>query len=207
MELTVRITFGPRIAHAQDKIKEHKLLDNRISTRNVIMTLLVLVCITVIGFQAVQIKKLKASLFTFDHGDTLPQLELQNLDNNPPDSSGFSQGISVLLIFKTPCSSCNANLNSWNNLAKFFGDRINVLGIIPDGDPAAFRLIEEQKVNFPLYMPQNKDAFSRKMRLKLNMAQTIVVHNNKVKAIKIGALSAEDLNFLVSTIKTLISTS
>jgi peroxiredoxin len=186
---------------------ESELREKRISILNVILTLLVLVCITIIGFQAVRIKKLKASLFTFDQGDTLPRLELDNLGNNPPDTSGYSQGVTVLLIFKTPCSSCNANLNSWNNLAKFFGDRIKVFGIIPDGDPTAFQLIDEKKVIFPLYIPADKEDFKRKMRLKLNMAQTIVVKNNKIRAIKIGDLAAGDLKSLLSTIKALISTS
>jgi hypothetical protein len=44
MELTVRITFGPRIAHADEKTREHNLRENRISTLNVILTLLDLAC-------------------------------------------------------------------------------------------------------------------------------------------------------------------
>lgn len=181
------------------------MTDKKISRSSVILTLIVLVCLIVIGFQAVKIKRLENNRFTFAPGESLPNLELLSLDNTPFKAADLAQGVTLLYCFKIPCSACNSNLNSWNNIANFFGDRIKAVGIIPDGDPAALQLVEEKKISFPLYVPVDKMMLKKKMRLKMNTAQTIIVHNNKVMMIKLGDLSLDDLNDLVLTIKKIIS--
>jgi peroxiredoxin len=179
-------------------------MDKKATLKDTILIIIILVSFIIIGIQAIKIKELNEKRFSLVPGETLPAIELINQDNKPLNSSVFSQGITVLLCFKVPCTSCNTNVSSWNNLVDYFGARIKVVGIIPDADPAGFRLLEEKKINFSLYLPVDKNSFSRKMHLNNNMAQTIVVFRNKVKLIKIGTLSMEDLKTVKSFIKELV---
>ncbi len=178
--------------------------NKRVSVVNVILVILLLASTIFIGSLLVTIERLEGSLFSLALGEKLPELKLVALDNTNLNTSSFSQGVSVLFCFKIPCSSCNSNLSSWNNLAGYFGDRIRVIGIIPDGASEAFQLQEGKRVNYPLCMPVDREAFARQMRLKINMAQTIVIYNNEVIAVKFGTLSGDDLKSLVSTIEALI---
>ena len=181
--------------------------NKNVSTLNVILTLLILVQTIIIGFLYIKNKKISQNQIIFSAGEPLPALELLNLDNTPQETDTFAEGVTVLFIFKTPCSACNSNLGSWNKITKFFGNRIKVMGIIPDGDPAAFQLVDEKRVNFSLYVPADQNTLREQLRLRLNIAQTMVVVDNKVMTSKIGILSPEDLQSLVFGLKKIISSS
>jgi peroxiredoxin len=175
-----------------------------VSVLNVILVIIILVLLTVIGFQFVENKYLRANSFSLYPGESLPQLDLITLENEPLDKSIFSDGVVLFMCFEVPCAKCNKNLTSWMNLTQYFGDKIKVVGIIPDGDPKAFQLIEERQVTFPLYLPGDQKTLRQQMRLRGKRAQTIVVYKNKVKAVKIGILSRDDVNYLRETIQELL---
>ncbi len=86
----------------------------------------------------------------------------------------------------------------------YLGDRVKAIGIIADAEPAAYQLFSNGKVNFDLYLPGNKEQFSRSMRLRTKLSQAIVVYRNKVKAVKIGNLAPADVEDLLKTIRTII---
>lgn len=161
--------------------------------------------VVVIGLQYIKNKRFEESYFSLVPGETLPALDLISLDNIRVNLSEI-KGPLALIIFKTPCTTCNANLNVWKNLAQYFGERVNMMGIISDGDTkAAAEFIGDKVANFKIYMPMDKEAFKKQMRLKLNMAQTIIVYNNKVREVKLGVLSADDLNALIAAFKKIVA--
>lgn len=181
------------------------MTDKKISKSCVVLTLIVLVCLAVIGFQAVEIKQLESSQFTFSPGESFPKLELLNLDNTPFIAADISQGVTLIYCFKAPYSACNSNLNTWNRIAQYFKGRVNILGIITNGNMEAAQQLESRKVDFQIFLPVNEKSFKRKIRLIYNIAQTIIIHDNKVISVKPGTLTENDLKSVLSIIKTKIS--
>jgi peroxiredoxin len=131
-------------------------------------------------------------------GTPLPNMELTPINQQ---SATESKKIKLIFIFKSPCSACNANLTAWKRFTQYFGEKIEILGIILDGRMEAQRLIDEESVNFQLYVPENIESFKEKMHIRLNMAQTIITSDNKVMSIRIGTLKYTDIERIIKTIK------
>lgn len=179
----------------------------KISTLNVLLVLIILAASVTIGLLMVKLKSLESSLFSLAYGESFPDLELYSVDSTKKVLSKYSKGVLVVFCFQIPCSECNSNIGGWTSIAQFFGEKIYIIGIVPDGNAAAFQLEEEKRVNFPICIPGEPKTFARKFRLKSNIAQTIVFFDNKVKMVKIGELTREDLNELISEIKNMLKTS
>lgn len=173
----------------------------KVSVINVLLTLIVIVLSFIVGIQAVKIEELERNAINLIPGESIGNLKLITQDNIFLDNSVFMEGAAIIFCFETPCASCNPNLNAWQNLARFFGKEVSAFGVILDDDPLAVDTLRAKKVNFPLYLPVDREVFRRKMRLRTNMAQTIVVYKNKVKTVKLGNLTPEDLKFLINTVK------
>jgi hypothetical protein len=181
------------------------MLKKKVSIFTIIPTVMLLGAFALIGIQALKIQELKNNLFSLIPDEKVPKLELVSLENNLLDKSTFSSGAKVLLVFKTPCSVCNPNLNTWNRIAQYFKGKVDVLGIITDGDMEAAQQLESKKVDFQIFLPINEKSFKRKMRLNYNIAQTIVIHDNKVLSVTLGTLADIDLKSILSIIKSKIS--
>lgn len=167
----------------------------------ILLTILVatnIICIGVIGFQNSIIKNLEKYTISLIPGALLPDLEITPVEQ---PSSTESKKIKLFFVFKSPCSACNANLNSWKRLAQYFEGKIEVQGVILDGRIEAKNLMEKEPVNFPLYVPENIGAFKEKMHIRFNLAHTIIASDNKVKLTRIGTLEFNDIEEIIMIIK------
>jgi hypothetical protein len=57
---------------------------------------------------------------------------------------------------------------------------------------------------FHLYSPIKPDKFKEMFRLRINIPQTIIYHDNKVAALEMGTLNGDDFLDLLKKIKKLI---
>ena len=167
-----------------------------------VLSSIILICIVIIGFQYLRIKQLEGNAISLAYGGSLPDLKLTPLSNS---NHHKSKKIKLIFIFKSPCSSCNANLNTWKNFSRYFGDKVEVLGIILDGRMEAERLNDEQGVDFQLYLPENVASFKNKMHIKLNMAQTIIVSDDKVVSSHMGILSYQQIEEIMKRIDDILT--
>jgi peroxiredoxin len=172
------------------------MIKGKVSTIEIVLISTAIVAVLISGILFIKSRIIRSESHSLAVGDTIPQLELITIDNEPFDQSIFEKGFVLVFCFEVPCAKCNKNLNYWINLAQYFNGRIKTVGIIPDGDPEAFRLMEDRKINFPLYLPSDQNSLRKRMRLKTRRAQTIVVFNKKIKAVKVGILTLDDLKFL-----------
>ncbi len=130
-------------------------------------------------------------------GSSIPDLDLTPIN---PQSAIERKNTKLFFIFKSPCSACNANLAAWKRLTQYLGKKIEISGIILDGSMEAQRLMDEKSVNFQLYVPENIESFKEQMHIRLNMAQTIIAADNKVKLIRLGTLNFTDIEGIIKTI-------
>lgn len=167
----------------------------------VLITILIVtntICIMIIGFQNLLIKNLEKNTVSLAPGTSIPDLELIPVKQL---SSAESIRIKLIYVFETPCSACNTNLNAWKRLSQYFEDKIEVVGIILDGRSEAERLMNEESINFQLYVPENINSFKERMHIRLNMAQTIIALDEKVMLTRIGNLSFNDIDEIIMFIK------
>jgi hypothetical protein len=157
-----------------------------------------LICFVIIGFQHTIIKNLKKNTVSMVPCTSIPDMELTPINHQ---SATQSKKIKLIFIFKSPCSACNANLTAWKRLTQYFREDIEIRGIILDGKMEAQRLLDERSVNFQLYVPENIESFKEKMNIRLNMAQTIIVSDNKIVSIRLGTLKYTDIEGMVKTIE------
>ena len=179
--------------------------NKRVTKLSMVLMVIIMGLVSYIGFLKIEIRKLRNNISSLAIGYVLPKLNLVSLDNSPIDQVNISEGVTILLIFKSPCSACNANLSSWKNIARFFRTKVNILGIVRSGNQDAAKLLEIKDLNFPLFMPIDDETFNKQLHIKSNHAQTIIIHNNKIKLMKTGQLSGADLDTVVTTIKKLIA--
>ncbi len=157
-----------------------------------------IICLILIVIQNRTIDNLEMNTVSLAPGISLPPLDLSPI-NQPTEAE--SKKIKLIFIFKSPCSACNANLSAWKRLAGYFEKKIDTLGIVLDGNFEAQRLMDDASVDFKLYVPEDVDRFKEKMHIKLNMAQTIIVLDNKVIYVRLGTLKHTDIEGILKTIK------
>lgn len=162
-----------------------------------------IICIIIIGFQVDTIRNLEKNMISLAPGTALPELELAPVSQLTSQLTiSETKRVKLIFIFQSPCSACNANLNAWKKLALYFEGKIDIRGIVLDGEMEAQRLLEKEPLHFELYVPEYSRHFREQMHIKLNMAQTIVASDDKIVFLRLGNLSYEDIDELIRLIKT-----
>ena len=130
---------------------------------NIALTLIIFILAAVTGILYTKVKRLERNQLTFTPGETLPGLELLNLDNFPlRHRNVIIRRLPSYLFLKPRVLPVTLICRPGTKIAKYFGNRINIMGIIPDGDPAAFQLMDEKKVRFSLYAPADEGRIAEK---------------------------------------------
>lgn len=149
-------------------------------------------------------KALKNSLPYLLDGEIVTYFDLINIDNKKITAADLNDGkLSLILVFQQPCSRCNESLQLWERLAKILSKRAKIYGVILDMNEMA-NFSAQGDSAFHLYSPLEPEKFKGIFRLRINIPQTIIYHNNKVAAIKMGTLSGDDFLDLLKKIKKLI---
>ena len=89
-------------------------------------------------------------------------------------------------------------------MTRLLQDKADIYGIILENASNAFGFAEEAKLNFNIYIPQDPAAFSEALRLKMNMAQTIIYHGGGVTKLKMGDLNGKEAADMIKTVRSLI---
>ena len=105
---------------------------------------------------------------TAEESNFFAAMKLTNLDGSPFDTSVFIGKPTLLNIWATWCPPCIGELPHLNELAKEYGERINIIGLHSEGltitpagelagddgkNAAAIKLRDEQGLTFPLVNP------------------------------------------------------
>ncbi|MCP4221443.1 MAG: hypothetical protein GY765_42855, partial [bacterium] len=138
------------------------------------------------------------------HGEAIDYFDLLGEDSQSADHKTLQSELpSLIFIFDRPCSPCNKNLAYWKRIAGLLEGKVNVYGIVLGNMQDAFNFSETSKLNFGVFVPKNVQQFVESMRIKINLPQTIIYHNNKVQYIKLGNLNGEEATDIIKTSRTL----
>ena len=86
----------------------------------------------------------------------------------------------------------NSNVMLWKKIARLLRNDARIYGIVLTSYQDMLNFSAEAKLGFPLFCPQDLKIFLQKMRIRLNLAQTVVCVNGKIKKVKFGKLGGED---------------
>lgn len=150
-----------------------------------------------------KVNRLEAGVITPIAGDSVAHMKLISLENELYDQSKQGKGeICLLFIFAVPCVECNTNLIPWSRLTDYFDSRVKAFGILRENESLATEI--STKSSFKLFAPVDKTAFVEKMHLKTGLAHTLVIYDNKIKAVKLGKLDADGIRELTYTVNYLL---
>lgn len=167
---------------------------------------ILLAIIIVMGFvlyKTMQSKKrLTESLPYFVEGESIEYFDLISMSSERIDASALEGDTPILIfIFSRPCSPCNKNIKFWKSIAGILKDKKNkIFGIALDNLSATYNFMKEARLNFDIYVPEELEIFLKRMRIKLNFAQTILYHKG-VKVQKLGPLEADEVTRIINYIK------
>lgn len=164
---------------------------------------MVIVAVFIIVMQARENRHLKENLPYLLPDESINYFELLSIDNERIDVNALSTKPSIIFIFKSPCNTCNRNIQFWRKIAKIMEGKINIFGIVFSGYNQMVEFSDQSSINFKLYTPVDPQKFRHHLKLKLNIAQTIVYHKGSVQLLKMGELNGEDYLALLKYIKSI----
>jgi peroxiredoxin len=160
--------------------------------------------IAVILFLMDQNRAIKSHLNSLTPGEKIDYFDLTGSDSEKVDADKLnSLDLSLLFIFKQPCSRCDRNIALWNRIGNILKEDVAIYGIIPGDHSQLAYFYDKAPLNFRLYIPQDLLKFKETMRLRMNLAQTILYRKGMVVYLKNGELEGEDYTYLVTEIKRL----
>ncbi len=112
--------------------------------------------------------------------------------------------ISLIFIFKLPCSTCSGNILYWNRIARILNGKVKIYGIVPGIPSQMFDLLNEAKLNFKIYIPNDFNKFIKKNKVKTNLSYTIVCLKGKIILNIPGNLTGDDYLEIVRVVKLLL---
>jgi len=133
-------------------------------------------------------------------GESVPAVSFMNHEDQPVALSDFEVLPILLLVFERPCTTCTSNIPFWMKLSELAGERAHVLGIILDRGEM-ISIAETKRLPFKLISPVDGDEFVRAWRLRLNLAQTMIVKGDRVRYIRLGNLMAKDMRGIINTLR------
>jgi peroxiredoxin len=147
-------------------------------------------------------KRLTESLPYFIEGESIEYFDLLSMAGDRIDASALESDTPILIfIFSRPCSPCNKNIKFWKSMVGILKDKkIEIFGIVLDNLSATYNFMKEARLNFDIYVPDELEIFLKRMRIKLNFAQTILYHKG-VKVQKLGPLEADEVTKIINYIK------
>lgn len=177
--------------------------------KNFIFTLVLLGALILSGFallKAIQInKQIRASIPYLLDGEQISYFDLMGQDYTYIDHKALDeQKPSLILIFSRPCSPCNKNILYWKKMATLFKNKVDIYGIVLNKSTENFEKLHQAKLNFKIFIPQDIEKFIKNMRIKLNLAQTIVYYKNKVQYLKLGKLDGDEATKVIKKVRALI---
>lgn len=107
--------------------------------------------------------------------------------------------MSAVFIFSRPCSPCNKNIPFWRRIASL--KKADILGIIVEDATKMANFAESMDLNFKLYCPEDISKFKENLRLKFDLAQTLLLRQGKIIYVKVGELTPQDYFEIASKLK------
>jgi len=153
---------------------------------------MVIIILSIILYSTIKSRKeLINELPSLRIGDTVDKVKLISEEVTSIKEFKLSTlGMAAIFIFSKPCTPCNKNIPFWRRISAL--KRAEVFGIIPDKVTGMVNLSGTLQVNFRLYCPENIERFEKKFRVKLDLAQTLLLERGKVIYIKLGQLTTQD---------------
>lgn len=171
----------------------------------VVLGLVIVVETSIIVRQTTYINHLKKNVPYLMEGEEVTSFDLTGLDNQPAGIDQLrDEKVSLIFIFEQPCTSCNKNLMPWKKMAKMAANQtIPTFGIVLDEPANVLNAFKNNSSGFPVYVPNDPTAFIEQFRVRLPMAQTIILKGRKVIRVKFGNLGSDDFLSLVQEMQAL----
>lgn len=170
---------------------------------------IVLILISIVSVEAFVIFKQSQMLRNFRKdvpvllkGERIAYFDIIDPEAKKLDASALKRNpFSIIFIFEQPCSICNKNIDYWKGLRKLVKNNIPIYAIVLDNYAQMFDLHQSGRLNFKLYAPNNREEFIKHMRIRFNIAQTILLKEDSVISVKLGTLSNDDFLDILKIIK------
>ena len=164
------------------------------SSPAVLSIFLILVITGTVMVYEKRLSRTRAALPALMTGEKLPDLPLAD-EAGRYYSTGDIRETGLVFIFQRPCSPCNTNYNLWRQMARILNKRspgVQIRGIVLNGPEGLQQFNDGGSRGFPVCAPLEPEAFIRRFRVRLNLAQTLLVHRGRVHRLRIGELEGED---------------
>lgn len=146
-----------------------------------------------------RLSRTRASLPALMVGDKVPKLPLTD-GTGRFYSTGYLRKTGLIFIFRRPCSPCNTNYNLWRQMSRILRKRapeVKIRGIVLNGKEGLQQFEDSGSPGFPVCAPVEIQTFIRRFRIRLNLAQTLLVHHGRVRRLRIGELKGEDYRHFI----------
>jgi hypothetical protein len=138
--------------------------------------------------------------YFLEQGESISYFDLVGKDNEKINVSKLKNNRrKVIFIFKTPCAHCNGNILYWNRMAKILGKDVDIYGIIPGDRALMIELYRMARLYFKLYVPVDAEKFKQKMKVSMNLGNTILYYDNRVIMNISGDLDGESYTALLKS--------
>ncbi|MCU0236878.1 MAG: hypothetical protein MUC72_07320 [Acidobacteria bacterium] len=129
-------------------------------------------------------------------GEKIPEIIFIDKNTHAIEIQQNQKMPSLLFVFERPCTTCTKNIIYWNKLSELVNKKANIWGVIQDQSDM-FEIAKVKTIPFQLISPVNIDVFKKKWRVHLNLAQTYLIYNDKVKYSKIGDICENDVRNII----------
>ncbi|MDX9812635.1 MAG: redoxin family protein [Bacteroidales bacterium] len=125
-------------------------------------------------------------------GEAVPAGSFMNDGDQPITLRDHEDKPILLFVFERPCSTCTPSITFWMKLSELASKRAHIMGIIQDR-VEMIRIAGTKRLPFQLISPVDGDEFLQGWRLRLNLAQTIILKGNRVEYVRLGNLGGADM--------------
>lgn len=148
---------------------------------------------------------LRASLPYLTKGESIRHFDLVGADNRQIDVSVLKEKkVSLIYIFRQPCSTCNASYRLWRQIANIVQPKgVAVHGIVLSGAEEMMKLVESH-IPFPVYIPKDKKSFVEQFRVRFNVEHTILCLGDTIDLVKTDAIDTDDFTTILKEAQRLI---
>ncbi len=173
----------------------------------ILAILLAMVVVTeaaIILFQQKRIDILENAIPYLIPGEEPANFDLIGMDNQTVSAERLEKNdLSVIFVFERPCNACNKNINYWKKFSGLLksAPKVEVFGVVLDNYEDAFNFAQRAGLDFNLYVPRDPRVFVDAFKVRLNLAQTIILEGKKVVAVKVGNLQGRELKELMETVR------
>ena len=120
-------------------------------------------------------------------GDTLPSLQLSDLDGRDASQSWLGDNPSMLFFFTTTCSACEQNMDRWRALHAQYSDRYDILAVGLDSLDATRTYVQNQDLPFEVRV--STDPYMSQSLGIIGVPETVVVRaDGQVAQVQVGLL-------------------